>query len=495
MIIGIVDKRGQNAKNTIVRALKALRIESPDRFGLATSITLSEKEDVESLESKNVRSKVAIGYSFQSAFPDRRPQIAKVENGVLVFTGRIYSPSLNTKVAEFFATKLKRSYYPGVRTLFNEIEGDFAFITAEPEKIIVGRDPVGVQPLYYGENESVTAFSTDKKTLWKLGIEKTRSFPPGHLAVASHRCFKFWSVKKFDYPEQKKPINMQEATKTLQNLLENSVRKRVEGLQEVAVAFSGGLDSSLVAYLANRNHVNVKLIHVSLENQRETEEAETAAEELDLPLQVNLYREEDVEKTVGKVIELIEEPDSVKVAVGVPFFWVAKKTAESDLRTLLAGQGADELFGGYHRYFIEYITRGKQEVLRAMFNDVNRLHENNIERDVKICKFHEVELRLPFATRAIADFAVSLPLELKIESKDDTLRKVVLRKVAENMGLPPAITEKKKRAIQYSTGINNALKRIAKRHNLTLKEYCNKLFRSQLNYKMPLRKKLKKRES
>ena len=407
---------------------------------------------------------------------------------MLVFTGRVYSPSLNTTISEFFASKLKRNYHTGVRALFNEIEGSFAFTIVEPEKIIAGRDSLGLQPLYYGENESIAAFSTNRKTLWKLGIEKTCSFPPGHLAVASHKGFKFWSIRKLNYPEQKKSMNMEEAAKILQNLLETSIHKRVGGLKKVAVAFSGGLDSSLVAYLANRNHVNVKLIHVSLESQRETEEAETAAEELDLPLQVNLFREEDVEKTVTKVVELIEEPDSVKVAVGVPLFWVAKKTAESKLRTLLTGQGADELFGGYYRYINEYITHGKQEMSRTMFNDVNRLHENNIERDVKICNFHEVELRLPFATHAIANFAISLPLELKIERKADTLRKLVLRKVAENMGLPPAITKKTKKAIQYSTGINNALRRIAKRHNLTLKEYCNNLFKNQLKSEIPLRK-------
>jgi len=111
-----------------------------------------------------------------------------------------------------------------------------------------------------------------------------------------------------------------------------------------------------------------------------------------------------------------------------------------------------------------------------MFDDAVRLHESNIERDVKICGFHDVELRLPFAAYAIVDFALSLPLELKIERKADSLRKLVLRKVAENMGLPAAIAKKPKKAVQYSTGINDALKKIAKRQNATVNEYLNKLF-------------------
>ena len=55
-------------------------------------------------------------------------------------------------------------------------------------------------------------------------------------------------------------------------------------VKEVAVAFSGGLDSSLVAYLASKLGVKVNLFHVSMENQPETEEAIEASEELNLPL-------------------------------------------------------------------------------------------------------------------------------------------------------------------------------------------------------------------
>jgi asparagine synthase (glutamine-hydrolysing) len=274
---------------------------------------------------------------------------------------------------------------------------------------------------------------------------------------------------------------MENAAETLQKLLERSVRRRVWGLKETAVAFSGGLDSSVVACLAKRFCGNVHLIHVSLRNRPETEEAKKAADELKMPIQVHLFEEEDVERVISKVVELIEEPDPVKASIGVPFYWTAEKTAEAGFRVLLAGQGADELFGGYQRYINGYLLHGKEKVRRTIFIDVVRLHESNIERDVKICGFHDVELRLPFASYAIADFALSLPVELKIEKKADSLRKLVLRKVAENMGLPASIAEKPKRAVQYSTGINDAFKKIANKHKRTIKEYVNALFLNEYN--------------
>jgi asparagine synthase (glutamine-hydrolysing) len=122
-----------------------------------------------------------------------------------------------------------------------------------------------------------------------------------------------------------------------------------------------------------------------------------------------------------------------------------------------------------------------------MFDDVVKLHESNIERDVKICSFHDVELRLPFASYQIAKFAVNLPIELKIERSADTLRKLVLRKVAVDMGLPSSIAEKPKKAVQYATGINAALKKLAMEQDRTVKDYVNMLFLAQYGTKQKRR--------
>jgi asparagine synthase (glutamine-hydrolysing) len=153
---------------------------------------------------------------------------------------------------------------------------------------------------------------------------------------------------------------MDDAAKMLEALLEQSIQRRINGLKEVAVAFSGGLDSSLVAFLANKCGVKVNLLHVSLENQEGTEVAIEAAEALNLPLQVDLFKDSDVEQTLPKVVELIEEADPVKASIGVPFYWVAEKAAEAGFKVMLAGQGADELFGGYQRYVTECCNNGNE---------------------------------------------------------------------------------------------------------------------------------------
>jgi asparagine synthase (glutamine-hydrolysing) len=69
-----------------------------------------------------------------------------------------------------------------------------------------------------------------------------------------------------------------------------------------------------------------------------------------------------------------------------------------------------------------------------------------------------------------------LPLSLKINSVEDRLRKRVLRRVAHNLEIPSFMADKRKKAVQYTTGVTKALQRLAKDDGLTLREYVKKAF-------------------
>lgn len=465
--VAVLDKRGNNAVLPVATTLEKLSdIDAVFVTAMPSKIITDQNL------AKRLFSSTVVG--FTSTMKDT-PRMVKLEEATLAFEGRIYSFNTKNALTNFFLNKTYADYATAAEAFLRNVEGDYSIVIAQTEQLLAARDPVGVQPLYFGDNQEIAALASNRKILWRLGIERANSFPPGNIATITKEGFQFKPIKTLAFREPK-PLAMLQAAKKLQKLLEYSVKIRVSGQKEVAVAFSGGLDSSLVACVARKCGIDVQLIHVSLEEQAETEEAKRAATEMGLPLQVHLFNEADLEKVVPKVVELIEEPDPIKASIGVPFYWNAQKAAEAGYRVLLAGQGADELFGGYQRYVNDYIREGDKKVRRTMFHDVAVIHESNIERDEKICGENDVELRLPFASYKIAEFAMSLPTQLKFERKADSLRKLVLRKTAQNLGLPEDIVNKPKKAIQYSTGISNALKKLAKKQKVTLAGYINQLF-------------------
>jgi asparagine synthase (glutamine-hydrolysing) len=334
---------------------------------------------------------------------------------------------------------------------------------------------MGMRPLYYGENKTFAALASERKALWKIGVENSDSFPPGQVSLIDEHGFEFAPSRTILHVRQRH-IDMHAASEKLLTLLQRSVEERLSDLKQCAVAFSGGLDSSIIAFLAKNFGVDVYLIHVSLENQVETEHAEKVADELRLPIHSYVYTEQDVHTTVAKVLQLIEKPDPVQTSIGIPIYWAAERARQMGFEAMLAGQGADELFAGYRRYVDDYIRFGSKKAQKNVLKDVAELYKNNLERDAKICNFHNIELRLPFATFRIAKFASELPLNLKIEPKTETVRKLVLRQLAKNLGLQKEVVDRPKKAVQYTTGVNKALKKIARKKGLSVNEYVKDAF-------------------
>jgi len=469
-IIAIQNKQNQNATQTAIAMLKTLSLKNPETFAIASPTTAELAQNAESLQHSKINSSTIIGIALTENISKENPQLIKLEKTALVLSETIYT-------TDTLSQKIQTNPETAIKWLMIKTDSSFALALTKPETLIAARDPLGTQPLYYGENKKWTALASQRKALWKIGINNERSFPPGNMTTITKENFRFTPTRKLAYPNPK-PITMQSAAQKLHTLLQHSIRNRISSFKEIALAFSGGLDSTVIAAMAKKLGSNVHLIHVSLKGQIETEHAKKMARELDLPIHVQLYAENNVEKILPKVLWLMEETNPVKTSIGIPIYWTAEKASKMGFKALLAGQGADELFGGYTRHVQTYLQHGSEKAQETIFKDIVGMYEANFERDSKICSYHGMDLRLPFATYPIAKFAVNLPIELKIERSPTTLRKLVLRQLAKNMELPKLATEKPKKAIQYTTGISKALKKLAKRNELTLSDYLDRTFQT-----------------
>lgn len=474
-IAAALNKHGEDAVSSVLLMLKQLTHRGADFFHVTTPTSRMKGKFLSQLETKKCASNTAVGQYPSPVFSREKPQPIIIEkNSTLIFEGHLY-PSSKTSDAQEVAQCLKPRFQTGARSIVRKFDGSYAFIVASPDNLLAGRDLFGTTPLFYGENEMLCALASERKALWALGIINVKSFPPGNLAVISVKGFDFKPPVTVTLPPQRR-IGLEKAASHLQSLLLKSTSERVLNLKEVAVAFSGGLDSSILAVLAKTCTTNVNLITVGLKGQPELLHAQKAAESLKLPLHLQTYTVVDVEKALEKVLWLIEEPNVMKVGVALPLFWAAETASRNGCHVLLAGQGADELFGGYHRYLTDYNRGGVKAVQESMFHDLTTSYETNFQRDNPVCAFHKVELRLPHIDREVVQFALSLPLNLKIQSVDDQLRKRILRQVAKNLGIPEFIFERTKKAVQYAAGVDKALRELARKRGLSAHDYLKQVF-------------------
>jgi asparagine synthase (glutamine-hydrolysing) len=472
-----VNKKKENVVSTVVDMLGELVHRGKDGHGIATPTSTTTALTIEELELKNLVSNIALGHNLSHLLPRDQPQPVQGDGFTVVFEGRTFpSPNLpdHPEVKEIIE-HLGSNPLKNAGSIIEKLGGSYVFAVAESNRIVAGRDVFGATPLYYGENEAVCAVASERKALWKLGLENVKSFPPGQITIINEHGFSFHTVKRLRAPPHEK-LDMETAARALEILLLESTRKQVSDLEAVAVAFSGGVDSSVVAALAENVGLDVKLVSVGLENQPEVMFAEEAAEALDLPVHIQTYSVTELEETLAKVLWLIEEPHTINACIAVPFYWLAETASKLGYPVLLAGQGADELFGGYQRYLTEYERAGAEAVEKKMFHDVKYAYSANFQRDNQVCSYHGVELRLPFIDPDVVAFALRMPLRLKIRSIEDRLRKRILRRVARNMDVPSLMADKPKKAVQYTTGATKALQRLAKDEGTTLKEYVEKVF-------------------
>jgi asparagine synthase (glutamine-hydrolysing) len=462
---------------TLKKMMDALKHRGSDCFGGAVvkeKIISNKINDVENLHP----SQAAIGYNLSIIIPEKdKPQPYEFNGIKLIFDGRIF-PALNIPDVEylikFFNGKFSKE---GLIEFVNSIEGSYAIVVLNKDgKIFAARDPLGLKPLYYGEDSNRFGLASEKKALWNIGLKKVFSFPPGNVCEISKNGVSFEEIKHLEFKHELS-IDLEEAIERLEKIFSKSIVKRTLDISKLAIGFSGGLDSVLLALMTKKHNLETKLITVGLEGFCDFEHPVKVAEELGLQALTQPYSVEDLEKDLEKVLWYIEDPNPIKVSIAIPFYWICKTIESLKFKSLFLGQGSDELFGGYY-HFLNDLKKGGEKALQEAFEkSLKEAYKVNFERDEKVCSSNKVELRLPFMDLELIEFSLSLPTQFKITGVEDKYRKIILRKLVEALGLPSHIAWMPKKAIQYSTGVWKALKIIAKGHGMDLNTYLDKTFK------------------
>ena len=221
----------------------------------------------------------------------------------------------------------------------------------------------------------------------------------------------------------------------------------VGGEEVVAVAFSGGLDSSVLVQAAKKSSRVLACCGYSA-GSRDAEWAREAASALGADFVATEIDSRSLAAEVERMV-LPFEPTLMDRSLWCLYSMVSKSARDAGAGVILLGQMADELFGGYAKYAEALASKGEAEARRIMDQDVAEYDVRGGVRDLTACA-RWAEPRFPFGSKAVREFAASIPLDFKIRGG---VRKAVLREAALMLGVPGRLADAPKKAAQYSSGV------------------------------------------
>lgn len=331
------------------------------------------------------------------------------------------------------------------------LDGMFAFAIARGDELILARDPLGIKPLYIGQEGQVVVFASELKA---LGAECTNitEFPPGHVYSSRGGLRRYYELGG----GEEDVIDAQAAEQGLRERLEAAVRKRLIADVPVGVFLSGGLDSSVISALARRHKDPLDSFSVATENSPDRQPARQMAQFLGTRHHERIYTIEEAIEALPQVIYYLESFDCALVRSAIPNFFLAKLASEH-VKVALSGEGADELFAGY-AYLKDLPLAQLRQELRLI---TSALHNTNLQRCDRMSMAHGLEVRVPFLDVAVVDWAFRMPVELK-QHGPERLEKWILRKMAEPL-LPPEIAWRQKVKFAAGSGLGEEMARFAEK--------------------------------
>ena len=318
-----------------------------------------------------------------------------------------------------------------------ELDGMFAFALFDGDDFMLARDPVGIKPLYYGYREGHLYFSSELGAMSLAGLREVHEFPAGHYYTPRAGMVSYYQV-----PEPLEPPldEVEPALEMVRERLGRAVEKRLLSDPEIEVGsfLSGGLDSSLIAALAARSIPKLHTFVVGMRDAqgRESDDliaARLVARHIGCTHHELIFTEEDYYQALPQVIKKLETYDPSLVRCAVPCYFTCKLAARY-VTVVLTGEGADEVFAGYH-----YLKNLPDDQINPECRRLTQsVHNINLQRADRMGMLFSLELRVPFFDLSMIDLGMRLSPRLKIRDRDGArVEKWILRQAYAGTGLLP----------------------------------------------------------
>jgi len=362
----------------------------------------------------------------------------------------------------------------GIEKTIKLLDGVFSFFIYDTNinKFFIGRDPHGVRPLYYFNENNTFGFASDLKVLYNLCDHKSNihNFTPSHYfyITQDNNTIYFDKLNYYRLPDYNLTINnnnndfndLNIIYNNIVDILKKSVHKRVIDTCErpIACLLSGGLDSSLIAALVNdylkNNNKKLATFSIGLKDSEDLKYAKIVAQHINSEHTEIILSEDEFFDSIPHVIYDIESYDTTTIRASVGNYLIGKYIKNNtDYKVIFNGDGADELMGGY-LYFRKCPNFSEFNIeCKRLLENINRF---DVLRSDKSISSHGLEPRTPFLDKNFVDYYICINNKLKHDTTLRLCEKYLIRKAFEiNMPglLPKNILWRKKEA--FSDGVSS----------------------------------------
>ncbi len=398
-----------------------------------------------------------------------QPLISANGNLILAVNGEIYNhQEIRKELGDVYEFQTKSDsevilalYQEKGVDFLEDLNGIFAFALYDKTKntYLIGRDHVGIIPLYQGwDAEGNYYVASELKSLEGV-CKKIEAFPHGHYYYSEDAKPTQYYTR--DWREYENVKDNTSDIATLRKGLEDAVHRQLMSDVPFGVLLSGGLDSSVISAIAKKYSAKrvesgdtqeawwpqLHSFSVGLEGSPDLKYAQEVADSIGtVHHSINFTVQEGLD-AVRDVIYHLETYDVTTVRAATPMYLLARVIKSMGIKMVLSGEGADELFGGY-LYFHKAPTA--EEFHKETVRKLDRLHLYDCNRANKALAAWGVEGRVPFLDKEFMDIAMNVNPTDKMCGSNGKMEKHIVRQAFEDY-LPQSVAWRQKE--QFSDGV------------------------------------------
>ena len=236
--------------------------------------------------------------------------------------------------------------------------------------------------------------------------------------------------------------------------IRNAITETVSDTK-IGMAFSGGVDSTLMAKISHDMGYDVTLLTIGFAASHDILFAKKINDILQLPhhtLEIELDGFAAISKRINQTINVQNLSWNENC---IAFYYISMLARKLGIGTVVTANGIDELFCGYNAYrevFSKDVSRIPKVINEKLENEIAMMKAVNI-----IASEFDVRMVQPLLTVDFIEYAKSIPIEEKITGSEDIMRKHIIRRLASEIGVPEPSYAKRKKALQYGTRIHKEL--------------------------------------